>query len=88
MKAIHPLKAGLTFGVLLGICHLAWAMLVALGWAQTVIDVVFRLHFIKPPYVIAPFELTVAAFLVLMTFCSGFVLAYIFSLVWNRLHLS
>jgi hypothetical protein len=88
MKAIHPLKAGLTLGVLLGSFHLAWAFLVALGWAQAILDVAFWLHFIKPSYVIAPFELTVAALLVVITFCSGFLLAYVFGLVWNRLHLS
>jgi hypothetical protein len=88
MKAIHPLKAGLTLGVLLGVCHLSWALLVAFGWAQVIIDVVFWLHFIKPPYAIAPFELSVAAMLVLMTFCLGFILAYIFSVVWNKLHLN
>ena len=31
---INSIKAGITFGALLGVSHLSWAMLVALGWAQ------------------------------------------------------
>ena len=88
MKQIHPLKAGLAFGLILGGFHLFWAILVALSFAQAVIDFIFWLHFVKPVYVIEPFSLGIAAGLVAMTFCCGFVGAYVFSLIWNRLHSS
>jgi len=85
MKRINPVKAGVTFAVLIGGWHLCWAVLVALGWAQPLIDFIFWMHFIKPVYVVGPFDLGTAAILVAMTGVAGFVMAVVFSLIWNRL---
>ncbi|HYA27404.1 MAG TPA: hypothetical protein VEI95_01195 [Acidobacteriota bacterium] len=83
---VNPMRAGVTFGTLLGVWHLCWSLLVALGWAQPLIDFVFWMHFIRPVYVIQPFSLPVAAVLIVVTFVTGFVLAFLFALLWNRLH--
>ena len=83
---ISPLKAGVTFGTLLGACHFFWALLVALGWAQPLIDFVFWMHLIQPAFVIRPFSLPAAAALVVFTSIAGFVIALLFAVLWNRLH--
>ena len=83
---INPLKAGVTFGALLGACHFFWALLVALGWAQPLIDFVFWMHLIQPVFVIRPFSLPAAAALVVFTSIAGFVIAFLFAVLWNRLH--
>lgn len=79
-------KTGVVLGVVLGGFHLGWAILVALGWAQPVIDFVFWMHFIKPIHVIEPFEVARAGMLVAMTAGMGFVMGSIFAVVWNALH--
>ena len=79
-------KAGLVLGAVIGGWHLCWSILVALGWAQAVIDFVLWMHFIKPIYVIEPFEIGRAAILVTVTAGAGFVIGSIFALVWNALH--
>ena len=83
---INPLKAGLTFGALLGACHFFWSLMVALGWAQPLLDFVFWMHFFQPVFVIRPFSLTAAAALIVFTSISGFVIAFLFAVLWNRLH--
>ena len=86
MRAIDPIKAGLVLGALSGGLHLLWALLVAAGLAQAVVDFVLWMHFIKPLYVIAPFSVATAAVLVVVSSCSGFVLGLLFGILWNHFH--
>ena len=79
-------KVALVFGAVTGGFHLCWAILVALGWAQPIIDFIFWAHFIKPIYLIEPFELNRAVILLVLTATVGFVLGAAFALVWNALH--
>ena len=58
-------------------------MLVAVGWAQAVIDFLLWAHFIKPIYVVEPFEGFRAAILIAMTVTIGFFLGAAFAVVWN-----
>jgi hypothetical protein len=88
MKAIHPIKAGVTLAALFGGWHVCWVMLVATGLAQSVIDFVFWIHFIKPVYVIGTFNLAVAVVLIFVTTILGFVLGFVFSVLWNKVHLA
>ena len=45
-----------------------------------------NLHFIRPLYVIQPFSLSTATVLVGVTSVTGFVIAFIFGVIWNKLH--
>ena len=83
---VNSIKLGIAFGVLLGATHLSWGLLVALGWAQSLMDFVFWMHFIRPIYVIQPFSLLTSAILVIVTSLSGFFIAFIFGVILNGLH--
>ena len=84
MKRIHPHSIGLVFAVFLGVWHILWSLLVAVGAAQPVIDFIFRLHMITPPYKIAAFNLGTAAGLVLVTAGIGYVGGWAGGVIWNR----
>jgi hypothetical protein len=83
MKAIRPTTVGLVFAAFLAIWHTLWSLLVAVGAAQAVIDFIFRLHMITPPYRIAPFDLGTAAALVLVTACIGYIGGWAAGAIWN-----
>lgn len=78
-------KTGLVFGAVLSGCHLFWSMMVALGWAQRVIDCIFWMHFIKPVLVIKPFKVARAAILIAVTASIGFVIGSAFAWIWNAM---
>jgi hypothetical protein len=76
-------KTGVVLGIVFGAWHLCWSILVALRWAQPVIDFVFWMHFIKPIYVIEPFDVVRAVILLIVTSGIGFVFGSLFALIWN-----
>jgi hypothetical protein len=79
-------KTGLALATLLGGWHLLWAILVATGTAQMVIDFVFWMHFLKPVYVVGPFQVLTAAVLVLVTAALGYAIGFAFAVAWNWIH--
>jgi hypothetical protein len=84
MSRVHPHSMGLAFGAFLGLWHTFWALLVWIGAAQWLIDFIFRLHMIAPPYRITGFNLLTAASLVLVTASIGYVSGLVIGLIWNR----
>jgi len=84
MKHVRPHTVGLDFGSFLAIWHVLWSVLVAAGAAQAVIDFIFRLHMITPPYKIAEFHLSTAAGLVLVTAGIGYIVGWAVGFIWNR----
>lgn len=87
MGALNPNKAGFVLGALLGGWHFLWALMVALGWAQALINFIFWIHFIKPIYIIAPFSAGLALVLIVVTAAIGYAFGYVFGVLWNWVYL-
>jgi hypothetical protein len=83
---VSPLKVGLTLGLLLGLWHFCWAMLVLVGWAQALLDFVFWMHFLSPPFQVQAFSPERAAILIGVTFLAGFVGGWVAGRLWNIFH--
>lgn len=80
-----PFRLGLIFGLCLALFHAAWATLVAIGWAQSLLDFIFWAHFITPPYHIEAFDLQRPLILVAVTFATGLSFGLVGGWLWNRL---
>lgn len=85
MRHLNPSKAAISVGAVLGVWHLIWVTLVAIGAAKAVMDFVLKLHFIQFDYTLAPFAISTAAMLVGLSSVIGAVLGLVFALVWNWL---
>lgn len=84
MNRIHAHSLGLAFGLFLALWHTLWALLVWVGAAQWLLDFVFRLHMIAPPYKVVAFSFGTAIALVLITASIGYVTGFVIGVIWNR----
>jgi hypothetical protein len=85
IRMSKAVRIGVTVAVLLAVWHILWAVLVAAGWAQPILDFVFRMHFIQPAYTVLPFDLTASAVLAAIMAAIGFVAGYLVTFVWTWL---
>ena len=84
MSRTNPHSFGLVFGIFLAVWHALWSILVWIGAAQSLMDFIFRLHMITPPYKIATFHLGTAAALVLVTAGIGYMMGWVVGSIWIR----
>ncbi len=85
MNQLNPRTTGFIVGTFVGGCHLVWVVLVALGFAQTLVNFMLWAHMVNMSYTVAPFDLTAAATLVILTTVMGYVAGNIFARIWNRM---
>ena len=79
-------KTGFALAAFFGGLHVVWSVLVALGWAQPLLDFIFTLHMIQPVYVVSGFDGGMAAGLIVVTAGVGYVAGRAFATIWNRIH--
>ena len=83
---LNPHKTGLSIGLFFAGAHLLWSLLIALGLAQTLMTWSLTWHMINSPMTVAPFSLTNAVTLVIVTGIVGYGFGYAFSTIWNQVH--
>lgn len=86
MHHLNPVKTGLALGKLLAAVHAVWAVAIALGWAQSIVNFSAWAHMISAPIKVQPFDLTAAVTLVIATGLVGYLIGFVFAKFWNLLH--
>jgi hypothetical protein len=67
MHLLDPNKTGLVVGAFLGGWHLLWAILVAAGMAQSLLDFILWAHMIHVTWTVGPFDWKAAIALITLT---------------------
>lgn len=83
---MSPKKVALVLGSFTGLIHLVWGVLIALGFAQPLMDFIYRMHSLNNPFTFTSFSLMRSVSLVIITFLVGYVWGYIFATLWNKVH--
>ena len=87
MSTSHsPLKIALIGGLTLSALHACWVIIVASGWAQPLLDFIFKLHMLNSPFVVQPFNMLLSAELLALTFVIGAFYGLVFSLIIKLLN--
>jgi len=86
VESLNPNKTGLVLGAFVGGWHVVWVLLVALGWAQSVVNFVFWIHFLRPFITVEPFNAGTAVMLILLASAIGFLVGYVLGVLWNWVH--
>ncbi len=86
MTKFDPNKVGLIVAAFFGLTHLSWAILVAIGLAQTLQDFVFSIHFLNNPFTVGSFDPVKALVLVGVTSLVGYVVGWVIAVLWNKMH--
>lgn len=80
-KNMSLFQLTMIFGFSLASLHVCWVLLIAVGWAQPVIDFIFKLHMLSSPFQVQPFELPLALGLIGITFLIGCFYGIVFFVV-------
>ena len=65
------MQSGLIGGLGLSSLHFIWIVLIILGWAQPLMDFIFKLHMLNSPFQVQPFDWMLALGLLILTFAVG-----------------
>ncbi|HBA45546.1 hypothetical protein A2W67_00205 [Candidatus Nomurabacteria bacterium RIFCSPLOWO2_02_40_28] len=79
-------KVGLVVGSFAALMHLVWGVFIALGFAQPWMDFVYKMHFLNNPFTVMPFDLMRILGLVVIAFVMGYIVGYVFAVLWHKLH--
>lgn len=82
---LDPARTALTVGMLSGLVHFSWLVLVAMGMAQPFLDLIFRLHFVAPAYHAGVFDTATGFMLIAFSTIGGALFGLVFALLWNGL---
>ena len=77
-------RTSIVGGLCLSSLHLLWVVLVFQGWAQPLLDFIFKLHMLNSPFQVQLFSFSYAAELIGITFLIGFCYGALFYFIKNQ----
>lgn len=86
MKELDPKKVALLFGIMAGGVHVVWSILVLIGLAEPLLNLILWLHMLSIPHQITGFNVTQSLLLIGITFIIGYAAGFMAATVWNKVN--
>jgi hypothetical protein len=83
---LNPNQTGLVVGAFIGLWHFVWGLVVVGGMATLILDFIYSIHFLSNPFLVQPFDVVKWITLIIVTAVFGYIVGYVFALLWNKLH--
>ena len=84
MTKLNQKQVALTLGTFLALMHLVWAILVAVGVAQSLVNWSIGLHMMSFQFTVGAFSLVSAIELIVVAFIIGSIVGFVFATIWNK----
>lgn len=78
MPSLNMLHFSIIGGVCLTSLHFLWIILIYMGWAQSILEFILKLHMLNNPFQVQAFDPLLAAGLLSITFLIGCIYGSIF----------
>ncbi len=85
---VLPIRVGLVAGLFFAFWQLIWSLLIAMGLAQPLLDLLAWAQFFDLSPVLQPFQFQRALFLITLWLLGGFFIGIVAGLSWNALHVA
>ena len=83
MAKINGNKLGLVLGTFFALLHVIWALIIAVGYGEQLIEWILPLHFIDILVGVTAFSIMNALILVVMAFIGGYIIGWLYAWIWN-----
>ncbi len=77
-------QVGLSLGIFSALIHSIWALIVAFGYGQVLMDWILSMHSMTAVLVVSGMTLGRALGLIAVTFVCGYVFGWLFAAIWNQ----
>ena len=84
VTTLNVKQSAMAFGTIFLAIHLAWVLIVALGFGQPVSDWLSLTHFLKDFPEIASFDFITAIVLLVRAYIAGLIFGWLLAMCWNH----
>jgi hypothetical protein len=80
-------KVGLFLGIVFALFHAVWAISIAImpGLMQSLLDFIFRIHFLESVWKITTFNFVDAIILIVVTFIVGYIFGWVGTWIYKMI---
>lgn len=81
---LEPKKVALAVGLMSGVVHIVWSVVVLVGLGQSWVNFVTGMHFVSTTMTVLPFNFVTAVEVTAIAIVMAYVGGFVFATIWNK----